>query len=455
MNLRAELKVEREEILVQENPLLFLTVTNVGPEPVRIEDPQDGARFRVLDLRTGEESMPPKASRGIHGAPEIELAPGKNLVSCHSARTHLSIVEPGDYEVTAVLTGPTLSSPARIRVRPVVPRNLSLDTVQGGDSFGVWVDLASDPPRIVRSLFSVRMGGGVEESLPIAVAHSGAEPIPSLPPNGQDRMRHWVGWLEGRELRYTHVSRELGVAPTGRLEVGDARLFAPLAADPVKDTRVRPSCWAVLSRANRILLASLSVDGASIGPSLELEGPPLSWARVHTRSKGERFVTGIQGTSLQRIPWSPRQFERPQALHRWEGEFVAAGALLDLEDRVRGAVLLRRGDRWACASWELDATDEFRVTGEVDVPWESTLVRAQVRPGPAGTASILLRNEEGVWSLFDGATVRKLPAPACATRLPMEPAYLGPHEPVLIIAESRTGFRISRMDGRALPRKSL
>lgn len=472
MSLTLELAIEPREMRVLEDPLCALTFRNSGEEDVRFPHPwfsETLVGFHVVDVRTGVARLFHKPHAGRVPARDLVLPPGKSIVWHFLLGRRVPLDAAGEYEVRAVCRDEAEdrsceSGPIRIKLRRTAARGLALDTLQGSVSHGVWINLAGDPPEILRSRFDFVLGGGVRDTRVVAGADFGTRPAISVPPNGRNRERHWVAWRDGRVLNFTHVSRELGVAEVGRFEVPDAdwEIIPPLLSGPVTSTAIRPEGSALLSGSDGVLrIVRLTAGRAALVARSAHLGPSPMWSTCHVLRDGSRCATLLQATGgslrLLLVPWSMQGVGPARPLGTWEGGFVAAGATLGVDDAIRGAILVRTERegriRHEIFPWRLDAAGGLAQEPAADIAWPAgePPPEAVVRVSGRGTVAVCLKDSRGRRFLACGGKAEPLPLPLGKSEGLMEPGFLNGSRPVLVAAVEDAGVRIFLPDGRPLP----
>ncbi|MBI2900919.1 MAG: hypothetical protein HYY17_12100 [Planctomycetes bacterium] len=425
--------------------------------------------LRTLNVVTGEETVHRRPVQGLWPERETTLRPGDRIVSLLPLPAEGFLSKAGTYELWAIYEydggrSQGASPPIRIRIRPATPCRPTFDTLQGVVTYATWVNLGADPPDIVRTRFDVRAGGGVGETLAVAGATARSRPVLSLPPNRRDRSGHWIAWSDESALRFIYLSRESGPAAAGRFDLGsgDARIVAPLVADPREDRRVTPAAAALvlLGAHRRLVSVRLTPEGPRPGPAADLPGPLPAWMMNHVRSDGGRLATLVQCragvVSLAAIRWTDRDIGVPAELGKWEGEFVAAGATLDLRDAIRGATLLRVGPslrKYVLARWSVDAGGGFRIeeSREPTLDERKSISDVAIRVSSQGIAAMLCRSAEGEWFVGGVQGFRALPPSVTNSRRPLDLLFLNGVEPVVVCSQEGSGFRLLRADGSPLP----
>ncbi len=226
---------------------------------------------------------------------------GKSLESGFSLLEMCGHLSAGEYEISAIYEYDggherAESPPIRIAVRPALPRNLSLDTVQGSVVYGVWLNMATEPPHLVRSRFDLLSGGGVGETRALGTAGLHARPIPSLPPNRAPCESHWVAWIEEGALKFLHFDPELGPTPVETIALPplEAEIVGPLHSEPTTDLQTRPAGSALLWMGNREGTISRLREAALVpgplpsGPPRR-PGPPVCARPVRRRERRSRL----------------------------------------------------------------------------------------------------------------------------------------------------------------------
>lgn len=482
MALDVKLTVEKTEFLFQESPRCLLDLTNTGKDTIQISNPVSSLTmpvFKLVDGRTGEESVFQKKPSEWEEDIREPLPPGKSLERGFFLLDEIKIAAPGSYRLSVLYEydagKKAESAPVKLNVLPVTPKNLSL--IGNGPwgsiavQYGAWVNLAADPPQIMRTHFEALPGGGVRASHAIAKAELESRPVLSAPPNRSTAKSHWVGWLDENYLRFAHFDENMGPSPVGKFELPklELEIISPLHSDPVTDTRVRPNAAALIwmgdpdGTRSGLQVVELAPNKATAGGTVNLPGARPGWMASFERSNVAPLVLYTQAAGervvLSSVLWPAKEKSSPPTkLLEWKGKFVAAGATIDAADAILGAVLLwsSAGDALELVSWSWDAKGSFAEGEKQKVEWEygKKLDSAFVRVNSQGAPVAALRDEEGKWSVFTGEE-KPLPLPGAyaQTKLPFDISFLGGTEPVLIGGRNQMGFEMIKLDGSPLPAK--
>lgn len=486
MALDIKLTIEKSEFLFQESPPCLLTVTNDGRDTIRILNPAVSKTMpilRVVDARSGEETMFQKKSEGFVPEEPQPLAPGHRMERGFWLLDEVNFPSPGPYRISAIYqyeegAKRVESAPVKVNILPATPKNaFLLHNGPGGSGsvlYGAWVNLASDPPQIVRTQFDAMAGGGVRASHSIAKTDLESRPVLSAPPNRSVAKSHWVGWLEENYLRFAHFDEAMGASPVGKFELPklELEIVAPLHSDPVTDTRVRPAGAALVwmgdadGTRSGLQVIELSANKATTGGSVNLPGARPRWIASFERSNGERVALFTQvakdRVGLFSVPWPDKERggTSPQKLVEWKGKFVAAGATIDAGDAILGAVLIWSGEgaeqKLELVNWSLDRQGKFSERRRQKLEWDyaQKIDSAIVRVNAKGMPVAVLRDGEGKWSAFTGeGKPAPLPGAYAQTKLPFDIAFMGGIEPVLIGGRVQLGFEMLKLDGSPLPAK--
>lgn len=475
MSLTVKIAFEKAELLYQEDSLFTVTLRNAGAQDLQVADPatvHSSLVLKTIDAKSGVERLWSVPREGLQPPPkENPLPPGKTLERAESLQ-RLAALSPGEYEISVLYTAnagalKAESNGVRVKIAPTTPRNLVLDSVQLDVPSGFWVHLGEDGPRIVRARFDTRTGE-VKGLLRVAKAGLKTLPVPSRPPNGVWVDGHWVAWIEGGDVFAAHADARLGVSAPLKLALppGESALVHPLYTDPPAKPDVRPAGALLLLVSTpgrdgfRLLPCSLG-DRASAGAAIDVPGPAPAWIASFARSDKRRLVVFAQEkggiVTLSTLPWTGGA---PRKLAELKGEFAGAGVTADLKtDLLRGSVLVRLGLAEHAAlertDFELGAKDEFtpKPAGRIAAPMGDSFTEAKVRLSRGGGVAALLKDQKGQWHVYDGKAPSLLPDPWKTTPYPLDLAFMGGDEPVLVAGYKDAGFRILLPSGAPLPER--
>ncbi|HEX7901278.1 MAG TPA: hypothetical protein VF950_26200 [Planctomycetota bacterium] len=475
MALDVKLAFQRTDLLYQEDSAFTLTLTNAGADPLKVTDPtrvDTTLAIKVIHVKSGVERLYSHPREGKQPAPrELPLASKKSLTATLSLQW-IAYLSPGEYDVSAVYpyNGGALtaeSAPVRIKIAPTTPRNFVLDSVQLDAPVGFWVDLGQDPPQIVRTRFDIQLGGQVRQLLRVAKGGLRTLPVPSRSPNGVWVDGHWAGWLEGGELHVAHVDPELGTSASQKLALpaGDATIVHPLYTDPPAKPGVRPGGALLLKLSTpgrdgfRLVPVTLASDRVTAGTALDLPGPAPSWIASFAASDKRRVVLYAQEkggqVALSTVPWTGGP---PRELGTFKGELAGAAVTAAIDaDLLRGTLITRLGlaEHGALerSDFELGPKGEFtpKPMGRIPAPGDDHFTEALPRVSRSGAVAALLRDQKGQRHLYDGTAATLLPDPYKTSPYPLDVAFKGEDQPVLLAAFKDAGFRIVLPNGQPVP----
>lgn len=474
MPLEVKLAFPTTDLLYQEDVQFTLTLSNPGPDALKVADPatlHSTLILKITNVKTGVETTyaVPKGEGRRPPAPEKPLPPKKSMEASLSLQW-LAYLSPGEYEVRASYAyNPGAeraeSAPVRLKVRPTTPKNLVLDSTQLDVPVGFWVDLGQDEPRIVRTRFDIPGAGTVRSLVRVAKGGLRTAAVPSRPPNGEWMDAHWAAWTDGNELFAAHVDPAAGASTPVKaaLPAGDCSVVHPLYTEPASEGRPGGALLLLVTTKGkdgfRLVPYTLAVDRVAAGAPLELPGPAPSWVGSYTRADKKRLALYAQSkagvVTLSSVPWPAGA---PKKLGEFKGEFAGAAFTADVEsDLLRGVVLTRLGLAEHAAlertDFELGADETFspKAVGRINAPLGDHFTEAAPRVSRSGTVAALLKDQKGQWHLYDGTAASLLPDPYRTTPYPLDLAFKGEDDPVLLAGFKDAGFRVVLPNGQPLP----
>ena len=430
MNIKAKLTLKDTKLLWQETTLCYTELFNDSDEEIINVNPDNwrgGATFCLTNLLTGEKTY---HSRKL--LPEIEsagisLASGGMLTDEIVLSSILRFPTSGLFELQAKYSfdgGEVESAPVRVEVIRADPQGLVTETAMGsqaGDLYCVWTNRLQDGFDLYLSTIDTAFEPIVLSTNKIGKLSMLCEPSISIPANKIPARQH-VAWIAGDKLHY--VICETGGLRSGSLELNsrEYKIVPPLLEDvgngntiqfaEVLLTSVRPDGW----RLRTVLL-----DGSpSFADEIRtIHSIPPEWFQTVYRSTGERYTFFILPQSRDGNPylklamsmWRERVApSSPVFLSNWNGSLVAADILLAADDRIVGAVLLKREDEgrveFVVEKWTLDQNDELRVSTTAPIRWNEDWIieHAFLRVNGDGVAFMLFKGgPESKWYWVDGA----------------------------------------------------
>ncbi len=486
MPLEVQLQIDTTDLLVQQNPACRITYKNNGKAPLKYLHPsehENSPMWRIVELRTGAETFQIGHPRELGDQP-TPLPPGQTVEFDFQLRSRVEFSVPGDYEISAVVAYDlgkerAESNKLKVHITAVASRALTIVPVSGATS-SVWyafsVNAMADPTQLCRHVLGLSHQSGVTDAATVTKAPFAATPVASAPRNMSIATSQWVAWIEDGDLRFTHFNPDAGgAAPTGKwaLPGQEARIIAPLYTDPDEDATKPPPGAALIwlgdaaKRTAYLQIVDFAGPGkATAGARTPLPTYPFLDAQSHARSDGRRSVTYVTqtegGIALYTTPW-PNQAIASNPLKKvaeWKAEFLAGAALVDAEDKVRGATLMV-GDpatsrKPVLVRWTLDAKDGFTQEPPDPVEWRYAVEihRAVVRIGPDGMPAALLSDLSGAWFFYDGyESVTPVPAVLAASKLPVDIIFADRGKPLLVGGSPGQGLKVVFPDGKTLPHK--
>ena len=476
-----ETKLDKTEIMPGEPLVMTLVLVNRGSDPVTVTRPGSGGMplLRIVQTETGAETMahrpPPPRKRAL----TVTLEPGKPFHAKLPLEAYHRFTLSGVFMVSAVMEIGTdglrvESEPARVKVLPLAVGNLDLDSVQTASVNAVGLNTLADPPDVVWARFQIVPGAGFLGVHRVGKAALNARPVMSVPPNTKPAPGSWFAWVDGKIMHFVFQSYPGEPNAPGKFKLADggATLVAPLHCDSAADPAgvVRGAALAWYDGGMKSVLQRIELETGSKAPqaraagTLVFDGPRPQWAASGVLSKGARHVlyirSGPRGSRLEITPW-PAEGEAsaaPKTLAEWDRPALAAGLTLNLADLFCGAVLRYKGEgpgrELELLGWAVNAKGEYNEHHQSVLPWPGDVPvdRVVVRVREAGTPAVLLRTKTGPWQVWDGFEwLRTVPAPYTETKLPLDLAFHGPQEVVLICADPYQGFTMKRMDGKDIP----
>jgi hypothetical protein len=477
MALDLTLKFDKTDLLYQEDALFTFVLTNSGSQPVKIRDPKvehSTLQLRVVNAKTGIQTLYRKPV--AEGATPLDEMPFAPRASVDAALTLLWLapLEPGDYEVSAIFLynqekEQAESAAVKVKVRPTTPAGLVLDSVQPSVLYAFWVNVGGDAPELVRTRLDILPNGGVRDLLRIGPVGVRTSVSSSRGPNKAVVNSHWLAWLEGKTLKYQHVDKKLGPSAVKSIDLPfrEAQVVAPLSSSVPTNITIRPSGSALVwmgdrdQRISQLLSIPLNPDGTGQASKADLPGPAPTWLASVQRSDKKKialFVQAAAGTvSLSEIPWPDTPGGSVRKLGEWKGEFVGAGVTLGFDDALHGSIFVRTGVEahrdLERIDFEEDPKGTFtsKVVGRISGDPEDSFAKAIVRVSAQGVVVALLQTFKKNWFLYDGKASVALPPLLMKTPYPLDVAFMGGTDPILVVGGKDAGLKLTKPDGSPLP----
>jgi hypothetical protein len=470
-------KIDKTDLLYQEDALFTFALTNSGAKPVQIRNPKiehSTLQLRVINVKTGVQTLYRKpVPGGAMPLREEPLAP-RATVDAALSLLWLAPLEPGDYEISAIFlytkeTEQTESAAVKVKVRPTTPAGLVLDSVQTTVLHAFWVNVGGDSPELVRTRLDILPGGGVGDLLHVGPVGLRTSPVASKGPNMAVVNCHWLAWLEGKSLKFQHIDKKLGASALKSVDLPfkEAKIVAPLSSSVQTNINIRPS-GAVLvwmgdreQRISQLLSIPLNPDGTGQASKADLPGPAPMWLGSFQRTDKKKIALVVQAASgmvsLSEVPWPDTPGAVVRKLGEWKGEFVAAGMTLGFDDVLHGSIFVRTGVEAHQDLERIDFAEDpkgaftSKVVGRITADPDDAFTKAFVRVSESGLVVALLQTFKGNWVLYDGKSPAALPPLVAKSPFPLDVAFMGGKKPILVVGGKDAGLKLMNPDGSPLP----
>lgn len=481
MSLKLELHLARQQLVVGEDAALTYVLTNTAASALKIPDPNQNKRWpelRVKDRKTGKETAFGPfdvAARGISEfmpvMPEINITLGpRQSTRVEALLSRRALFDgPGDYELTAAFEfdgGKALSDPVRVTIEPL---NLRSAEIVGGHSghnayrYCAWSHAAGGGSVLVLTCGSFDQHGHpiTPFSNRLTELSYAAQPVISVSANRLPYPRQWIVWQTVDELCGLYVNNGQVQLTTTPQNTGltRARIVPPVLLDLAGNDGSKPgrgevALWSAGAGRGRLSIRAFEADGSlSRGPDFALGDGELRWGRAAALSGGERRFVLIERSgnecAFSILTWdgSPGAAAAPQAVARWLGDVLGAGATLNDNDTLFGAAILARpvsgrAEYWLHA-WRIvgDGMSSEQPAVEIMPPKDVAFSRALVELSPEGNIVGLLHASDGRWFVCNrSGEVEKLPGELARFGTPIGAFWLHEAEPFVVMAGRDTGI---------------
>ncbi len=485
MSLQLQFSMDSTNLLYQQDTNIHVTLANIGQVSLDVMHPKmDNSQpiVHVTNSNTGNEeifrSLPDSHK---FGEEPLLLAPGQQLLYDFNLLGIVTNLDPGTYEVSLAWefnqgNEVAESESMGLTVLPTTPQNIHLVDAVGGRGTVkncIWVNLAGDTPRIVRSSLSLQQGGTVSNIMAVAPSKLKAKPVMSAPASGLPLRNHWVAWIEGLVLKYTHVDSDLGVLPTRHISLPNPflEIVKPLYSEQSGDPAIRPPGEALLYQETagasqfsliRLELREENVSNTSV---VSFFGPKPSWIMSHVFTPDKRVVTYLQkqGTEVALYlavwPSEKNNQESPIRISSWEGNLRGIDARLGKDKVIRGGLIIEKTNQdgvWQVffISWSISETGEVKIGPEQILDWEpaNAIAEARIAINDTGVSAALIKDEEGTWHVWSSEGLSMVGPKYQKSKQPVKIAFIdGVGKPCLICASVAHGLEIVNIDGTPIP----
>lgn len=485
MGLEVSLFLERTELIIGESTPVTLVFTNATDAPLAMLDPQrslDWPKIRVRDLTRGtERSYGPhdlekkRVDEFVEPEPptNISLPPHQPLRTTNDLLRWIELPTPGDYELTASMTwagGEAASKPFRVSVQPLKLRSAYFVGSDSGHTpfrYCVWSQARGADSVVLISLVTFDHHGHPELSLSrrLAEVPGDARPVASVSPRNLPYPAHWIVWTKGDFLFgfYEMNGQAKTSVNAGALNLTGASPLGPVMLDLKGSDGSRPGRGHVLiwqpgaGATTTLPVRTFEPDGSlSAGQPFIMDAGELRWGRGAMLANGEqRYVLAVQrgdAATLELLRRSPTPPASPAAVPFAElkGQLLGGGMMLNREDAIFGAVLLRdkpdgggRATSYTLQTWRVEANAAAHAGQPLPVRCDEKLEQARsiVEVSPQGRAVALLQAANRKWyASIDGSPCLALPSSLARFGEPVSAFWLNEAQPFLVMAGEQTGI---------------
>lgn len=369
-------------LVVQESPLCRVTLSNPRDVPAEVRDPDSDRTWprilvtttsgTIVDPPTSEVGSPLVAGRDPFGPRTVTLAPGETRSWGFALLDRVSLLEPGEYLIRAMVDWggqKAYSKSVAVRIVAVATNTLfqaypkSLVAQASGIA---WVQ-RGEPARLHFQKVEFPGWVRVAESLAIAEVDSSIVPALSAAPSRAEPFVSVVAWIDRASLRMAYVAGQEVRSVARRLPTSGTprHIVSPFRLDPRSDTS-RVAIW--YEEAGEAFLCSfLCGNEVALERRVPMGRRRLLWSQGFFASDDVSRVVLIVDdhgeTVLCSATWSKEQeFLGVEELERWPWRFVGSAGLLDGEDRVHGLIVgVDQGGELRRQRWLMGAMDQFRL----------------------------------------------------------------------------------------------
>ncbi|MBW1903062.1 MAG: hypothetical protein JRJ20_15755 [Deltaproteobacteria bacterium] len=478
------LTIKRSAVIYQQDVECLVSLKNTGSSPILMGFPpvdQSMPIVLVSRMSTGAKQQYQRSEDSTpHFLGDFTLAPGEALENSFSLWNIVPSLSPDEYDIAVLWqydnAGRTAeSNSVRLSVLPNDPKNLRLVDAVGGQGafrFGVWLNTNSNPPVIFRSGFSFSPGEHVQGILEVAAACQNSQPVLAAPIPGSSLNGHWVAWIDGNVVCYTHIDKKLGVLPVRHfpLSSGQWEIVPPLYGETALNFTQRSDggmllCGRGETDENFKLVSVQFLNGeAKIRADTPLPGTKPLWTKSHVLESGERFLTYLQfdgeNVALYLVSWpgTKGSLHNPKRLSAWNGKFLGANAGVSQNSEIRGGILLQGGkdnSNIELVNWSLRHDNPVLKEKKQVINWfgDRQITSAKIGISDTGRLTVTIKSGEGFFYGSDSeGKLKKIPEEVTKDLLVYEIGFAGGEgEPVLITGSDLEGFRVLQFDGSPLP----
>ena len=467
--MTAELTVDKTEFMCLEPVECFASLHNSFGQVVH--DINTGCAsgapiFLLTDAETGAVIRGSEWNSASADAFTVDLQPGATMSRRTTLSDVISLPGAGTYDLRALYEWPdggrATSPPARLVVRPAVPRAMDIETLCGGWnylSFAAWVNetsRAEQPFTLWFSHLDLFTKPRVTSCVRLAELPRIIQPFLSVAPN-TDPVGLWLGWIDEASFHYLHGQESFSAEQSIPLPRPDLRVIPPLLQDAADTNSGQTPGVSVLLHEpadygpGRLLVLRIKPSNefvlqelAAIPDSLWSRTAYLSDSSCHTFL----LLPGPEGQCLLcYLGWSTsKPGARLKELDVLNLRFIAADLRVMEDDAIHivifGEVNPHESGRYNLRQWFLSASHDSttRMT-DFDLPQELSITDAVVRISANGAAYILAHGAEDTerWMLIrDDGSVVSLPM---RMQAPVDILFRSSATPVILYTDPGRGLQ--------------
>ena len=504
MSLKVELQIEKPVLLLQENCLIRVAITNDGREPVLALAPPRCYTLpgiKVVNTKTGWEKLFRKEKNLFSREEPEAIPPGQTLFAQYPIFDLVVFPAPGDYELSAMWEwdngqGKAYSEPVALTVAETRPVFVSLESAAGSPSIlqpGVWVNAVGEKASLCRVIVEggrkPRLGGIATLGELNTVT---AKPALSVPAAGGLTSSQWAAWFERDTLRIGQIvanpdpaltMTELLLSPVPKL------LVPPLNhVEGPRGIEGRFFLWqgtpdGLTSRFQAVTIGTRGEPEASANAPLTgaqpnwveaaflKDGRARTYALAKLQTPAEAKAVPPDTASKQPgsvgllgVEWGAdnQPTGAAQTLGKWEGEALAGALLIADDGVVYGAALIygpgpAPDRKLFLQPWSHAADGAFTAGEPIVIPRAPAQhpESAQIAIGPKGEPAMLIRFKKDLRYLFREETgLKRLMGYAAETEEALALFFPGTMDPMLLGTDPEThAFLLMNEDGtpRGIP----
>lgn len=492
MPLTVDFSIEQTRFYQGQDPKCKITLKNTGEKDITLLHPglsNATPIWHIFNVGTGESVAHTNRDSIFRKTGLLELEPDETFEREYRLIERTPISLPGEYDISVELQWndgkfSTTSESIRVTVAPLLARNLSAVSLNGGictSSLLLWLRPKEDKWQFMAAEAKTLKKPEISRMSELKDIASPVRPVMAISKNQSFTSKKWIAWFDKSSLVGFRISSDSTSMKTDgptilspEFPAIQTKLFGPLLPVPELGSDGEAAA-AVLSQTtddgkSNLQVALIDKSGeVTEGPVARIQGGTASWGRGLALSTGERrvYVAAEQSTdegdfvTLQELAWPLKAAEMEHiGQAKIEGAFVSGAISINADDHIHGGILVRvspaeGNPRLTLHHFSRIPDGKLEMGDPIDMAADPAPAVTESRMVVNGTGKVfgMLRDAKGEWLAYSSYSDKLGEVPNGATLLTgaMDILLVGrPAEQsgIIIYAAPGIGFRFMLPSGR-------